>query len=377
MSAERTPASVQRRVLAVIVDGAVAWLFVVLLAVVPLSILFALNGNPRSLLWMLLWGQVVALAWLLVQTLMQAGAGSIGMRLVGLRLIREDDGEPLGFARALGRNVLWGLAVAVIVGYFSPLFDRSPWHRGWHDVAVGAVMIDARTAGDRAPTGAVGIVPAPMAPPVVVPPMRPTGTLASPAPPAPSAPSASPAPSLGTPVLPTPPAPPEPPSATTVASATTTTPAPLPTGDVISFVPGVSAPARPAPAPAAPTIAPGDVPVDETLLSSRPRAIATLVWDDGTRHTLYGRTVFGRNPTPETGTHTVPVRDETLSLSKTHFDVDADDAGVWVRDRHSTNGVTVRRGTELSAIAAGERVIVRAGDILEFGDRRVTVEVPR
>ncbi|KNC32506.1 hypothetical protein FF38_06328, partial [Lucilia cuprina] len=60
---------------------------------------------------------------------------------------------------------------------------------------------------------------------------------------------------------------------------------------------------------------------------------------------VYGRTLFGRNPAPETGAMVSAVRDETLSLSKTHFElVPADDRSVWVVDRHSTNGVVLRRG---------------------------------
>ena len=71
-----------------------------------------------------------------------------------------------------------------------------------------------------------------------------------------------------------------------------------------------------------------------------------------------------------------PVRDETLSLSKTHFElIPDDDRAVWVVDRHSTNGVAVRRGDDLLPLEPGERTRVRAGDVLVFGDRQVSVEV--
>jgi hypothetical protein len=52
---------------------------------------------------------VIGLGWFVVYTLMQAGAGSLGMRALGLRLVREggavDASAPasrLGFGRALG-----------------------------------------------------------------------------------------------------------------------------------------------------------------------------------------------------------------------------------------------------------------------------------
>ena len=71
-----------------------------------------------------------------------------------------------------------------------------------------------------------------------------------------------------------------------------------------------------------------------------------------------------------------PVRDETLSLSKTHFElVPGDDRSLWVIDRHSTNGVVIRRGAQSEAVVPGERTRVRMGDVLEFGDRRLTIEV--
>ncbi|WP_314856857.1 FHA domain-containing protein, partial [uncultured Microbacterium sp.] len=119
-----------------------------------------------------------------------------------------------------------------------------------------------------------------------------------------------------------------------------------------------------------------DDPLEQTRLSTGERPVARLVWDDGARQALYGRTLFGRNPAPETGAMVSPVRDETLSLSKTHFElVPGDDRSLWVIDRHSTNGVVIRRGAQSEAVVPGERTRVRMGDVLEFGDRRLTIEV--
>jgi len=95
--------------------------------------------------------------------------------------------------------------------------------------------------------------------------------------------------------------------------------------------------------------------------------------ETGTRVSVSRRTVFGRNPGPEEGVATVAVRDETLSLSKTHFEAAAETSGGWVLDRHSTNGTTIVREGQRIACPPGQRVPIRLGDAIEIGDRIVTV----
>lgn len=98
-----------------------------------------------------------------------------------------------------------------------------------------------------------------------------------------------------------------------------------------------------------------------------------FTWDDGTRITVSRRTLFGRNPAHEEGVVVVPVRDETLSLSKTHFEAASETSGGWVLDRHSTNGMTIVRDGQRIACPAGQRVPVKLGDVIEIGDRAVSV----
>src|SRR5690606_7643715 len=92
---------------------------------------------------------VLELGWFIVYTVMQAGRGSIGMRAQGLRLANASDGSALGFGRTLLRNVIWGLAASIVVGYFTALFDGSGRFQGWHDKVAGSVMLAprAREAG--------------------------------------------------------------------------------------------------------------------------------------------------------------------------------------------------------------------------------------
>jgi hypothetical protein len=285
-----------------------------------------------------------------------------------------------------------------------------------------ALVIDGR-ATDAAAAAPVAAAPEPTANPYLPPP---AGAVASapplPVPPptsfAPGGASATTAPTLPSPgTAPTVPdavaaraaasAPPAPPAPSPVyAPPSAASPAaPVGTG-LISQVPGArpSAAAPPAPAPAAPAPAaaaaspaaapapvnaPAPVAAPAPAAESEPegdldrtRAVAPatppaalLVWDNGTRVAVYGRTLFGRNPAREDGATAVAVRDETLSLSKTHFEVDGAPGGAWVIDRHSTNGVVLVRDGGRTTLVPGERTALRAGDRLEFGDRSATIEV--
>ncbi len=130
---------------------------------------------------------------------------------------------------------------------------------------------------------------------------------------------------------------------------------------------GTSPWASPAPAPAsAPPAERLAVPADAPML-------AVLTWDDGARMAVYGRTLYGRNPAPEPGTASIPVRDETLSLSKTHFEIGGDATGTWIADRHSTNGTVLVRDGGRHPLVAGLPTALRPGDRLELGDRSADV----
>lgn len=418
-------APISRRAVAYVIDALIAGGLGILLGGGLLLASTLSGGLEASIAVLLIGGPVVSLvllAWFVVYTVMQAGNGSIGMRAQGLRLVSAADGSPLGFGRALLRNIIFGLAGAIVVGYFSPLFDGSGRFQGWHDKVASSLMLDARVAatGWSAAPGAAtasradasakpqsGLSTAPSAPAIP----------GLPQPAAPSAaPSAAPEPAPAAPPSPVPPRP-----AAPVAE----------TGSLIAFVPGITqdAPPRPAPpleseldatiqqhpapaaapapaAPPAPAAAPVSVapepaavpvppapptaaatpaplpaavaPVDadddpEVTRISVPGHRLVFTWDDGTRVPVSRRTVFGRNPSPEEGATIVSVRDETLSLSKTHFEAAAETSGGWVLDRHSTNGMTIVRDGQRIACPAGQRVPVRLGDAIEIGDRIMTI----
>jgi uncharacterized RDD family membrane protein YckC len=415
-------APISRRAVAYIIDALIAGGLGIVLGGGLLVAASLAGGIEATLTTLLIGGPIVSLvllAWFVVYTLMQAGNGSIGMRAQGLRLASATDGKPVGFGRALLRNIIFGLAGAIVVGYFSPLFDGSGRFQGWHDKVGNALMLDARaeapagsaTTAPGAPTSLASAAPVTSAAPVV--PGLPHAASRAGAPFAP--PAAAPAPGFGqptppAPVAPTPPAPAPASAAPTPAPVAPAAPAaPIPdAGDLIAFVPGITqdsaparatpapeqappapapdAPAPAAPAPAAPAPVPAPAPaapaapafeaeesdIEDTRISI-PGHRLVFTWDDGTRVSVSRRTIFGRNPGPEDGAVIVSVRDETLSLSKTHFEAAAEVSGGWVLDRHSTNGMTIVREGQRIACPAGQRVPVRLGDAIEIGDRIVTI----
>lgn len=112
-------APVARRAVAYIIDALIAGGLAIVLGG-GLLIAASLTGSIEGSIGVLLVGgpvvSLVLLGWFVVYTVMQAGNGSIGMRAQGLRLVSAADASPLGFGRALLRNIIFGLAASVVVG---------------------------------------------------------------------------------------------------------------------------------------------------------------------------------------------------------------------------------------------------------------------
>jgi uncharacterized RDD family membrane protein YckC len=423
-------ATIGRRVGAFAIDIGVVYAIGAVLVGIVVGIIFGVGPawERDALALMILLSYVgigiLLFAWWLVYSAMQGGRGSIGQRILGLRLQDASSAAPIGFWRAVLRNIVFSLASSIVVGYFTPLFDSSGRRQGWHDMAARAVVVDVRktVAAPRAeapsatanpylppPTGAASLPPAPPLQPAA--PVPSPGFMPAAAGPGPAARSAAPVTRPATPVgtglidgvpwatqdpQPSPVTRP-PQSADAFPSVTMPFPAATTTEPLgAAAISGSAAPAAPAPA-ATPPLAPSSVAsaivdgIDDDLDSTRlvvpPPAqraplyegapvIAVLTWDDGARMAVYGRTLYGRNPANEEGAVAIAVRDETLSLSKTHFEIGGDSTGAWILDRHSTNGTMLVRDGSRIPLVAGVRTNLRAGDGLEFGDRRVTVGAP-
>ena len=248
-SASAQIAPISRRAIGFLIDAFIATGLAVVLGG-GLVVAATLAGPEGMLTTLLIGGLIVVLlllGWFVVYTLMQAGAGSIGMRAQGLRLVAAREHGPLGFGRALLRNIIFGLACAIVVGYFTPLFDGSGRFQGWHDKVAGSLMVDARAAGVIAP-----------GPPVEPASLPVTGTAQQAAPltlPTPAAP-----PSAAQPTV----------SASAVSAPQARPAAPAGEDSLIAFVPGITQEAwapRMTPAPALEPDAESDL--DATVLGHR------------------------------------------------------------------------------------------------------------
>lgn len=438
-------APISRRVIAYVIDALIAAVLPMIALVVTVTMTVGALQNPESAAGAMISVAVASgvfgllmLAWFVIYTLMQTGRGSIGMRAQRIRMVGAADLAPISFWRALLRNIVFAVTGAFVVGMFSPLFDGSGRYQGWHDKVGGAVLLDAAAVPARDAAAPVvpttTAVPAPPAPPATA---GRLGSATSPAAPAPYA-SAQPD-AVGETVVAPRPAPAGPASGSGAAAPDQTVSAPRAgreaAGDpLISFVPGVTQPGRPAaapaaaapaapaapaaaappapatqaatpaapavpaaapvgpaapaavapasapdePAPLAPSaaVAPTTMPADDDIESTRisiPGHRLVFTWDDGQRVTVSGRTVFGRNPEQEPGAVVISVRDETLSLSKTHFEAASAPSGGWIMDRQSTNGTVVVRDGVRIACPPGQRVPLRLGDAVEIGDRILTI----
>jgi hypothetical protein len=165
----------------------------------------------------------------------------------------------------------------------------------------------------------------------------------------------------------------------------TPTATPAATVTPLSLVPPLTE-ERPASAPTdaaafIPSHSPATAAVDGETISvgamhrGRGAGFATPVWtltfDHGAvvRAAPFG--LVGRDPTPdasEYGAQLVAVPDTTRSVSKTHLAFGVDALGLWISDRHSTNGTIVVVGGRGQPASPGDRVRVPYGATVQFGD---------
>jgi uncharacterized RDD family membrane protein YckC len=106
------------RVLATLVDS-----LVLLVAYVP-ALIAAFMGETAAVIGLLI--TVVAMIGVGVWMLMQEGktGQTIGKKTIGIRLLRESDGQPIGFGMAFVRRLAHFLdGAACYIGYLWPLWD--------------------------------------------------------------------------------------------------------------------------------------------------------------------------------------------------------------------------------------------------------------
>lgn len=106
-------------------------------------------------------------------------------------------------------------------------------------------------------------------------------------------------------------------------------------------------------------------------------AIGTdFVFDTGQRVRIAQAGLLGRNPSSADATLScVAIDDPDRSISKNHLEYGTGPAGLWVKDRHSTNGSTVtHQGGEPVALVAGQETPVAVGDVVTMGRRTLHLE---
>lgn len=267
-------------------------------------------------------------------------------------------------------GVVWAFLVVI-----SSAWDSNGKLRGWHDKAAKSLVFDV-TAG-RNPVTTGGIQGPYSFAPMDLPPVQPVAS------PVPSGPSQGPRPSATAQVAPA--------QVPAQAPNRVAPPAPAvqPPHDPNQWrppiAPGPSIAPKPSIAPSPATIAPQQAPeasahpdddVERTQMrpgAARPQAVLRIRIDDGQDIQLGGSVLLGRNPAPQPGEaveQVLPVPDPGRSISKTHLHLRVDGDGVWVTDRHSTNGSAVTTPDGLQTrLQPGEASFVRPGSTVHFGDR--------
>ncbi|WP_353713435.1 RDD family protein [Arthrobacter sp. K5] len=308
-----------------------------------------------------------------VATVEGRSGNTIGNRLMGIRSADKDGYAPgLGavFLRGIvtGAGILLAVLASVLVAVFkwfdaAPLilgpllllgtawaaavvvssdWDRNGKLRGWHDRAAKTLVFDV--VNGRNPVATGGIEGPYSFAPLDLPPVQ---HVASPV-------------ASRTPVVPGP-----------VASETPVEPLP-------PAAPAVHLDTAAHPETAAhPDDAMDRTQVRAGVRQDAPEAVLRITLDDGRDFRLERTVLIGRNPAPAAGesqAQLLPVPDPGKTISKTHLHLLTDGTGLWVTDRHSTNGsaVTTPDGMR-TALQPGVPAYVSPGTTVHFGDRTFNV----
>ena len=390
------------------------------------------QGRLSLVLLVLAAASLLSLAYGVWLWLWEARAGKTpGNMMLALRTTGMDGGRA-GLGAVFLRSLIIGVgSIVPVVGpvlvIISNTWDANGKWQGWHDKAANTLVFNIKAGRDPLETGGVAgraeyaPAPVPTLSPVQSPiPVRPAGSLLSARAAgsllsARAAPSAQFAPSAGgpgegpitsVPGVSSPAVVPLAPGAPHTGAAQTGVPqAQAPQAiqytEPVSFAPPASAaPASAAPfgtevtdplpglkvtAPLAPERADGPEAghADEEAGETRIRPAAEkirlrLIFDDGSRQDVDTVALIGRNPAGYDGemiSRLITVRDTSMSVSKTHLHVRAGTEGLWVTDRHSTNGSSITSaGGARTALTAGTPALGEAGSRVHFGERSFTVE---
>lgn len=137
-----TPASPVKRLVAALIDGVIATLVSIPLLI---GIILLVTQDPSALLPYILIGVGVALplAYSILMIWLSGAKGfTLGKLIMGLRITRFSEGGGIGFLRALGRWVLYGIIPWLMA--LSIFLDPKKVLRGFHDRAIDSVVVDVK-----------------------------------------------------------------------------------------------------------------------------------------------------------------------------------------------------------------------------------------
>ena len=380
-AADATPAAVpDRRFYAFLLDRMLVWGLYVAAAWAAYVLLIE---HDRTALGVALIVAAVVLVWLVSSVGLGLWGVSPGKAVVGIRVLAEEDGGPIGVPRALLRTFILGAATLPTIGFgaaalaWTALADPSGARQGWHDRRARSVVVDIRPpqvveeSSAEAPRPVVNLTAMRLMP-------------ASPNPPA-RRPDQAPPMVVGAPA-----------AAAATETGVSSEPASVTPRQglgwpLVGGPPGAPPGAPPRGRPAGPTSPPPNrpPPPPPPISSVRPPAGARATagtsapgrwrvsFDTGESFVVEGLTLVGRRPEVRSGEpvrHLVSLPSDDMSLSKTHaqFQVVPDGALV-VMDRGSTNGSILIRSGATRRLSGGRPATLRPGDRVRFGDREMVV----
>jgi uncharacterized RDD family membrane protein YckC len=95
------------------------------------------------LLGIALIGFGVVFVWLMQARHLAVRGQTWGRKIVGIKVVRADNGQPIGYGRAIGRLLFAGIISGSFcaLGYLWMLWDKDK--QTWHDKVVGSVVVRA------------------------------------------------------------------------------------------------------------------------------------------------------------------------------------------------------------------------------------------
>jgi uncharacterized RDD family membrane protein YckC len=126
------------RLVAYIVDSYLLGIPVVIIV----SALLVLIGGDLATLLVLFWvvGLVALSAYFVIGW--ARGGQTLGMKMLGIRVVRDRDGGRVGWGAAIVRLIVFSFGLGVVLGVIWIFVDGR--RRGWHDILAGTLVISVR-----------------------------------------------------------------------------------------------------------------------------------------------------------------------------------------------------------------------------------------